>query len=379
MAKSSPKYTWVLLLFGVLYPIEVLGQYASPSLDPFNYSQNPAATAWRTNRSIGIAEVNSLGQEGDPKYADVEQKTQVGLFGLVGEFGYGVKTGLEILLQNDEETITYDDASTPDGSNQQLLIKTGAAAIGPFALGFTDQGKVKQEEAKTIQDPYYSTRQQIKGTREIQLSGISIKIGGEKGTNVFLGGYERKETYTLSITQKTNWTVDSKDYWMEGVFDTPTVIQTSTGYAIGLRTEVNKENIYRFEIQREILPDFEEKVSFSYTDSQGNSGTMDDATFSNSKIESGSLIIEAAINKTVFSIFGRQEKAYNSGTDSTLELDFGDTTKQRGGISLVIPFIDEFNISFSGVKEISKQLYSNGEYKQYTSTDSFTFGISYVL
>ena len=189
----------------------------------------------------------------------------------------------------------------------------------------------------------------------------------------------------MSITQKTNWTVDSKDYWMEGVFDTPTVIQTSTGYAIGLRTGVNGENgenrknIYRFEIQREISPDFEENVDYSYTDSQGNSGTMDDATFSNPKIESGSLIIEAAINKTVFSIWGSQETKYNSGTDSTLVLDYGDTTNQSAGLSLLIPFIGQFNLSFFGEKEIIKQLYSNGEYKQYTSTDSFAFGISYVL
>ena len=54
MTKSALKFTWVLLLFSFLSPIQILAQYASPYLGNNIHALNPAVNVWKEDSFIAI-------------------------------------------------------------------------------------------------------------------------------------------------------------------------------------------------------------------------------------------------------------------------------------------------------------------------------------
>ena len=161
----------VLLGLSLFAATEAVAQYASPSFNPAVLNENPAAIAWREKSSLVIVQTNESVTEGNPKTAETKGQTSGAIFGLAGDLEIGVRTGLEILSQNQVNETTYDNGS-PDSYQFSALIKTGAAAIGPFSVGFTDAGEVSMARTRTYQDKYNITRQQQDGKSKDEFSGL---------------------------------------------------------------------------------------------------------------------------------------------------------------------------------------------------------------
>ena len=326
--------------------------------------------------SLVIVQTNESVTEGNPKTAETKGQTSGALFGLAGDLEIGVRTGLEILSQNQVNETTYDNGS-PDSYQFSALIKTGAAAIGPFSVGFTDAGEVSMARTRTYQDKYNITRQQLDGKSKDEFSGLSLKFGGKDGTNLFLGAYQLKQTFKLNFTQKTTSKSDSS--WQEGAFDAPEVTQTAHGYAIGLRTGKNENPRYRIELMSENKPELFQSVDFSYTKSDGTSGSMGGANISDPKMMKNYFCFEADISSLILSLTTTQTTEYDSGSDPDLNLDYGNTTSQENQLLILMPLFGQYKLNLHGGTSLSKQVYSNGEYKIYDLGKSYGIGIAYEL
>ena len=366
----------VLLGLSLSGATEAFAQYASPSFNPGVLNENPAAIAWREKSSLVIGQKNESVTEGNPKTAETKGQTSSAIFGLAGDLEIGVRTGLEILSSNFVNETTYDNGS-PDSFQISALIKTGAAAIGPFSVGFTDAGEVSMARTRTYQDKYNITRQQQDGKSKDEFSGLSLKLGGKDGTNLFLGAYQLKQTITLNVTQKT--TSKSDGSWFEGVFDAPEVTETTHGYAIGLRTGKNENPRYRIELMSENKPELFQSVNFSYTKSDGTSGSMGGASLSDPKMMKNYFCFEADISGLILSLATQQATDYDSGSDSDLNLDYGNTTSQENQLLILMPLFGQYKLNLHGGTSLSKQVYSNGEYKKYDLGKSYGIGIAYEL
>ena len=366
----------VLLGLSLFAATEAVAQYASPSFNPAVLNENPAAIAWREKSSLVIGQENQSVTEGNPKTAETKGQTSSAIFGLAGDLEIGVRTGLEILSQNQVNETTYDNGS-PDSYQFSALIKTGAAAIGPFSVGFTDAGEVSMARTRTYQDKYNITRQQQDGKSKDEFSGLSLKLGGKDGTNLFLGAYQLKQTITLNVTQKATSKSDSS--WQEGVFDTPEVTQTTHGYAIGLRTGKNENPRYRIELMSENKPELFQIIDFSYTKSDGTSGIYSGASISNPKMMKNYFCFEADISGLILSLKTTQTTEYSSGSDSDLNLDYGNTTSQENQLLILMPLFGQYKLNLLGGTSSRKQVYSNGEYKKYELGKSYAISIAYEL
>ena len=101
-------------------------------------------------------------------------------------------------------------------------------------------------------------------------------------------------------------------------------------------------------MHNETSPAFKENVTFSYTNSDGGSGTSPNANISNPKTTKSFVGIEWLINEKVYSLFTEQIKEYDAGTDSTANLDHGNWTAEKYGISLLIPLFNDFQLLLIG-------------------------------
>ena len=366
----------VLLGLSLFAATEAVAQYASPSFNPAVLNENPAAIAWREKSSLVIVQTNESVTEGNHKTAETKGQTSGALFGLAGDLEIGVRTGLEILSQNRVNETTYDNGS-PDSFQISALIKTGAAAIGPFSVGFTDAGEVSMARTFTYQDKYSITRQQQDGKSKNEFSGLSLKLGGKDGTNLFLGAYYRKETFKFNVTQKT--TSKSDGSWYEGVYDIPEISETTRGYAIGLRTGKNENPRYRIELMIENKPFFLEFIDFSYTKSDGTSGSVSGATYSSPEVIKNYFCFEADISGLILSLTTTQTTEDSSGSDPNLNLDYGNTTSQDNFLTILVPLFGQYKLNLLGGTSLSKQVYSNGEYKKYQLGKVYGIGIAYEL
>ena len=366
----------VLLGLSLFAATEAVAQYASPSFNPAVLNENPAAIAWREKSSLVIGQANQSVTEGNPKTAETKGQTSSGIFGLAGDLEIGVRTGLEILSKNQVNETTYDNGS-PDSFQISELIKTGAAAIGPFSVGFTDAGEVSMAQTKTDQNKYYIAKQQLDGKAKDEFSGLSLKLGGKDGTNLFLGAYQKKRAFKLNVTQKSTSKTDSS--WIEGVFDATEFTETTRGYAIGLRSGKSANPRYRIELMSEDKPELFQSVDYSYTKSDGTSGSQSGANISNPKTMKNYFCFEADISGLILSLITTQTTEYSSGSDSSLNLDYGNTTSQDNALGILVPLFGQYKLNLEGGNSSRKQVYSNGEYKKYELGKYYGIGIAYEL
>jgi len=365
----------VLLGLSLFAATEAVAQYASPSFNPAVLNENPAAIAWREKSSLFIGQTNGSVTEGDPKTAETKEQQSMGLLGVAGDLEIGVRTGLEILSSNFVNETTYDNGS-PNSMHGKGLLKTGAAAIGPFSVGFTDAGEVSLDQTSNTEDKYYITKQQFDGKSKDEFSGLSLKLGGKDGTNLFLGAYQRESTLKMNATIKM--TLKSDSSWIEYLFVPPEYTVETRGYAIGLRSGKNENPRYRFELMSEEEPAVFYYMDYSYTKSNGDTG-VGTVLANYDKTVKNFFIFEADISGLILSLATQQATDYDSGSNSDLNLDYGNTTSQENQLMILVPLFGQYKLNLHGGTSSNKQVYSNGEYKKYELGKSYGIGIAYEL
>ncbi len=98
MGKNAKKLTWILLIFGLLGPKEILGQYAIPSINPQISSENPSIIPWKTKSSFSVGYKTTEGEYAEDKIASQKGFIQHGLLSIAGKYeGRNVRTGFEII------------------------------------------------------------------------------------------------------------------------------------------------------------------------------------------------------------------------------------------------------------------------------------------
>ena len=97
MSKNALKLTWLLLLFVIFCPIEILGQYASPYLNPNKGQNNPASIVWREKSNLGVANDTWIQEENSPMTQRETSITNSFILANIGDF-FGFKSGFEFMV-----------------------------------------------------------------------------------------------------------------------------------------------------------------------------------------------------------------------------------------------------------------------------------------
>ena len=119
-------------------------------------------------------------------------------------------------------------------------------------------------------------------------------------------------------------------------------------------------------------------MDYSYTKSNGDTGVG--TILSNyDKTVKNYFIFEADISGLILSLATQQATDYDSGSDSDLNLDYGNTTSQENQLLILMPLFGQYKLNLHGGTSLSKQVYSNGEYKKYDLGKSYGIGIAYEL
>ena len=88
---------------------------------------------------------------------------------------------------------------------------------------------------------------------------------------------------------------------------------------------------------------------------------------------------EADINSLILSLRTTQTTFYSSGAGDSGELDYGNTTSQENQLLILMPLFGQYKLNLHGGTSLSKQVYSNGQYKNYELGKSYGIGIAYEL
>ena len=132
MAKNTMKLTWLLLLFVIFCPIEILGQYASPYLNPLTTQTNPGSIVWREKSTVGVTKSNQKSDTGKPLTQRETDTVTALLISNTGEF-FGYKSGFEFLIgEHIGKMKFYGDNSYPPANSEAkgvIFDKTGGFAI----------------------------------------------------------------------------------------------------------------------------------------------------------------------------------------------------------------------------------------------------------
>ena len=242
MANYALKLPWILLLFSILCPLEILGQYAHPTFVPSWGQINPATIAWLEKDSITISRQNEAHEHGNPKYANEAVNSTAGLWGYIGKT-FGLITNFELLISQEdyEETVLNEDRETSQSS--QIFEKTAGVALGFLSVGYTDIGETKFYRAYRDSD----SSQIDSSDYEIQKKGITIdlsKIGSP--LNIFLGAFQRDVKYKNYI--RTNKYTSSSGTVTTKVYNRDDYTKSEIGKALAIVLGESGKNRMRFEI-----------------------------------------------------------------------------------------------------------------------------------
>ena len=284
MIKLKHLFT-LFLLFGLLCPLEILGQYASPSLDPTISSLNPAVIPWRTKSTISFFSKTTNVELGSPSVIMEEKITEnSAIFGIAGDLvPEKVRTGFEIQsLQKyrnrtdhsfsklDDSNSFYDKAVGSLDIKRNFVDKSAGASIGSFSLGYTEvTTDTVVMDIKNDLRSYYDngnkrsivTADKVeKWKSKIERTGATIRLGKKDNANLFIGQlrlknsrYEYKydtkwvfENFSSSGV-KTNTSFISNYYLDE-------IVKNTTVNAIGYKNGINNDTRYRLEIYKGETP-----------------------------------------------------------------------------------------------------------------------------
>ena len=120
-------------------------------------------------------------------------------------------------------------------------------------------------------------------------------------------------------------------------------------------------------------------VDYSYTNSDGTSGSQSGASISSPKVIKNYFCFEADISGLILSLITTQTTEYDSGSDPDLNLDYGNTTSQENQLVILMPLFDQYKLNLMAGNSSKKQVYSNGEYKKYQLGKIYSIGIAYEL
>ena len=364
-------YAFHILIWGFTITPELYGQWASPSLNPTFFVENPAVVAWKNVSTISFSTIYGNGYKGDFAYQD-NTITEAN-FVLAGELGPGIYTGLQIVDKKQIYTTSYDDGSKEDSNNTSLQYRTGAASIGPLALGYTDTGNYEINNSSLNKSISSTTDSSEKGEAKIERSGISLRFGEDK-INFFTSFYEHKNTASYDLKSKI--TDSSNSSWLELNTSITDFEIKQTGYGIGIIFGKPDENRYRIEVFQENKPKIDHNITFYITNSAGTSNTDNGKISDDEKSKLGG-IIEANINEITVSIGTQLEKIYDSGVDGTYK--YGNTSTQSFFSSLYFTMFKPICIGLYANTSEKLQLYNHGLRRQYETLDEFGLTISYQI
>jgi len=368
----TSKHISCLLILGGLIAGEVKGQWASPSLNPTLKIVNPAVIAWKTKSTISLAAGYGNGYQGD--YAYQEKSTTVANFVLAGELRSGVNTGLQLYDQKEENKISYDDGSSNDVNKHHLQYRTGAASIGPLALGYTDTGKYTlDQQTSKIRSNTKSTTV-LKGEAKNENSGISIRLGGDQG-KFFFSVFENKDIREYDFSEIQTLLSDSSQ-WSQVKATVPDVETKKTGFGLGIIFGKEGGNRYKLEAFQMSNPEIKKSANFESTSSSGESQTST-SELQFYSFSSYGFALEADVKKYIFTIGGTFETEYDKGKESNM--NYGNTESQRFNSYIYMPLFNPIHIGlYAGTFE-KTQLYSNGARRKYETLDEFGLIISYQI
>ena len=99
-------FSTIFLLFNLFYPIEVLGQYASPYLNPNKGQNNPASIVWREKSILGVANDTWIQEENSPMTKRETSITNTFVLANIGDF-FGFKSGFEFTVGESKSTTEF--------------------------------------------------------------------------------------------------------------------------------------------------------------------------------------------------------------------------------------------------------------------------------
>ena len=321
----APKTTWILVLFALLCPIDILGQYALPSLNPNTPNVNPAVIPWRTKSSISLGSEYKKLEYGEPKYSVEISSQYYGMFALAGDLvPKRVRTGFEIVTRGvkiDETNykgITIEGIGTLEGTRRNTrstntIDKSAGASIGPISIGYTDVSKAqfRADDDMTYTLPNYLNTYKVDlrvvdnagWDEKVERLGVTIRLGKREGSHLVIGYGTRTTTKTkndfsreLTTSIVNNSTGASASGYPKTTFTRFTVSaheekETLTG--LGFRNGIDKENKYHFEVFNIRKPE----VSFS--DNSSNLYTWGEEN-------TNGIIFETQTKKYSFLLEGKQ-------------------------------------------------------------------------
>lgn len=301
MVNLAPKTTWILVLFALLCPIDILGQYALPSLNPNTPNVNPAVIPWRTKSSISLGSEYKKLEYGQPKYSDEISLNSYGMFANVGYF-LGFKSGFEIVargLKTDETDYSGLETSVGTAEGTRINIrstntidKSGGFSIGPISIGYTDVSKVQLsvDDDMTYTIPNYLNTYKVEWRlvdnggwdEKVERLGVTIKLGKREASHLVIGYGTRTTTKTkndFSREQTTSIVNNSTGATVSGYPQTTFTSRTFEAHeekeiltGLGFRNGIDKENKYHFEVFNIRKPEihFSDNFSNVYTWGEGN-------------------------------------------------------------------------------------------------------------
>ena len=294
MVNLAPKTTWILVLFALLCPIDILGQYALPSLNPNTPNVNPAVIPWRTKSSISLGSEYKKLEYGEPKYSVEISENSYGMFAIAGDLvPKHVRTGFEIVSRG----LTTDETSnkglatglgTMEGTRINIrstntIDKSAGASIGPISIGYTDVSKAHSsvDDDMTYTLPNYLNTYKVDlrlvdnggWDEKVERLGVTIKLGKREGSHLVIGYGTRTTTKTkndFSREQTTSIVNNSTGATASGYPQTTFTSITVSAHeekeiltGLGFRNGIDKENKYHFEVFNIHKPE----VHFSDNDS----------------------------------------------------------------------------------------------------------------
>ena len=373
MTKSALISTWVLLLFRLLCPIQILAQYASPYLGNTIHALNPAVNVWKEDSFIAIGYgYYTKSKMSSEKKKTVQHNDNNFNFAYISET-FGFPTTLELYASNsnhNEKFTEYEidcDSSTTTcqitdeyNQNEVMVDKSGSIAFGSFAVGYTDVNEMEMKQNAETETSSAYGESVLTGKKKFNRLGFSLRL-----SNFYIGALQVKgpvSEYKMigSATQKSSSSVDYVSTMTANNFT-----QTENYTAIGYR--YFKKNGFRFEIYKKEVPVYDMYITtlLEFVDYPENSLTQF-KTQTSTKEETVGLNLEAIIGNYNYIVEYYQYTDFDAGSSSGKPYPNDIGQKKLLGVALPLSENLRFGITFSEEDTTQPYLNSSGYYSYST-------------
>ena len=360
------KLTWALLLFGLLCPVEILGQYASPYLNPLRGQKNPSAIVWREQSIVGVNIDSSISEKNSPMTQRDTSNSQKFVLAHMGDF-FGIKSGFEFYIGDHKSTTEFVASDKTSGYTGQDFDKTGGFAIGPLAIGYNDVADMKIALTTIEKTSYSLIEQNITNITKINRKGLSLKIA-----NLFIGIHQKASEYKeTKADMKVTRLADSYVYNFS-LIQTPHVVNENT---VGIGILLGKENEIRYRL--EIYDTQQPEVQFSQT-LTNHDGSVSTSIGTTNEEKTHGVVLETQINNYYFTLEYKKSESSDAGTSSGKA--YSNTTGQEITGLLGFPLGESFQFNISLAQGLTIQPYtaSPDEYESYEVEKKYELTLGYL-